>query len=89
MKKTFKMLQKISISDKCCSSELSINQRNLKKILSFLNSNRTNYNFAFPLVKWNYATQHKLTVITLPKDSDNSIEDTFFEFLMTFISFLC
>ncbi len=24
------MLQKISISDKCCSSELSIHQRNLK-----------------------------------------------------------
>ncbi len=28
------MLQKISISDKCCSSELSIHQRNLKKLYS-------------------------------------------------------
>ncbi len=28
------MLEKISISDKCCSSELSIHQRNLKKIYS-------------------------------------------------------
>ncbi len=27
------MLQKIYISDKCCSSELSVHQRNLKKIL--------------------------------------------------------
>ncbi len=31
MIKTFIMLQKISISDKSCSSELSIHQRNLKK----------------------------------------------------------
>ncbi len=30
MIKTFKMLQNIYISDKCCSSELSIHQRNLK-----------------------------------------------------------
>ncbi len=29
-----KMLQKISISDKCCSSELSIHQRNLNKFYS-------------------------------------------------------
>ncbi len=28
------MIQKISISDKCCSSELSIHQRNLKKFYS-------------------------------------------------------
>ncbi len=28
------MLQDISISDKCCSSELSIHQRNLKKFYS-------------------------------------------------------
>ncbi len=34
MIKTFIMLQNISISDKCCSSELSIHQRNLKKIYS-------------------------------------------------------
>ncbi len=34
MIKTFIILQKISISDKCCSSELSIHQRNLKKIYS-------------------------------------------------------
>ncbi len=34
MIKTFIMLQKISISDKCCSSELSIHQRNLKKFSS-------------------------------------------------------
>ncbi len=33
MTKTFIMLRKISISDKCCSSELSIHQRNLKKNL--------------------------------------------------------
>ncbi len=37
MIKTFIMLQKISISDKCCSSELSIHQRNLKKIFSAFN----------------------------------------------------
>ncbi len=30
MIKTFLMSQKISISDKCCSSQLSIHQRNLK-----------------------------------------------------------
>ncbi len=30
MIKIFKMLQNIYISDKCCSSELSIHQRNLK-----------------------------------------------------------
>ncbi len=35
MIKTFIMLQKISISDKCCSSELSVHQRNLKKIQLF------------------------------------------------------
>ncbi len=29
----FVMLQKISVSDRCCSSELFIHQRNLKKIL--------------------------------------------------------
>ncbi len=34
MIKTFKMLQKISISDKYCSSDLSIHQRNLNKIYS-------------------------------------------------------
>ncbi len=34
MIQTFIMLQKISISDKCCSSELSIHQRNLKKFYS-------------------------------------------------------
>ncbi len=34
MIKTFIMLQIISISDKCCSSELSIHQRNLKKFYS-------------------------------------------------------
>ncbi len=34
MIKTFIMLQKISISDKCCSSELSIHQRNMKKFYS-------------------------------------------------------
>ncbi len=34
MTKTSIMLRKISISDKCCSSELSIHQRNLKKIYS-------------------------------------------------------
>ncbi len=34
MIKTFIMLQMISISDKYCSSELSIHQRNLKKLYS-------------------------------------------------------
>ncbi len=38
MIKTFIMLQKISISDKCCSSELSIHQRNLKKNSTQLSS---------------------------------------------------
>ncbi len=32
MIKTFIILQNISISDKCCSSELSIHQRILKKL---------------------------------------------------------
>ncbi len=32
--KTFIMLQKVSVSDECCSSELSIHQRNLKKLYS-------------------------------------------------------
>ncbi len=51
MKNTFKMLQKISISDKCCSSELSINQRNLKKILlccfQHNNNNKKNYIYIY------------------------------------------
>ncbi len=34
MIKTLIMLQKISISDKCCSSEHSVHQRNLKKFYS-------------------------------------------------------
>ncbi len=34
MIKTFIMLQNISISDKCCSSELCIHQRNQKKLYS-------------------------------------------------------
>ncbi len=34
MIKTFIMLQNISISDKLCSFELSIHQRNLKKLYS-------------------------------------------------------
>ncbi len=34
MIKTFRMLQNISMSDKCCSSVLSIHQGNIHKILS-------------------------------------------------------
>ncbi len=47
MIKTFLMLQKIYISDKCCSSELSIHQRNLKKILlsCFQQNNNNNTYF--------------------------------------------
>ncbi len=33
-----KMLQKISISDKCCSSDLSIHQRNLKTSAQLLST---------------------------------------------------
>ncbi len=36
------MLQNISISDKCCSSELSIHQRNLKKLNCFQHNNNNN-----------------------------------------------
>ncbi len=48
MIKTFIMLQKISISDKCCSSELSIHQWNLKKInllRCFQHNNNNNKSF--------------------------------------------
>ncbi len=50
MIKTFIMLQKLNIynviSDKCCSSELSILQRNLKKnLLSCLQHNNNNKHF--------------------------------------------
>ncbi len=38
------MLQKIYISDKCCSSELSIHQRNLKKLYSAVFNNNNNNN---------------------------------------------
>ncbi len=46
MIKTFIMLQKISISDKSCSSELSIHQRNLKKnrLSCFQHDNNNNNN---------------------------------------------
>ncbi len=37
------MLQKISISDKCCSFELSIHQGNLKKIDSGFNNNNNSF----------------------------------------------
>ncbi len=48
MIKTFLMWQKIYISDKCCSSELSIHQRNLKKILlsCFQQNNNNTYFWA-------------------------------------------
>ncbi len=36
------MLQKISISDQLCSSELSIHQRNLKKLFSAVFNNNNN-----------------------------------------------
>ncbi len=40
------MLQKISVSDKCCSSELSIHQKNLKNILlSCFQHINNNYNY--------------------------------------------
>ncbi len=38
------MLQKISISDKCCSSKLSIHQRNLRKFYCFQHNNNNNNN---------------------------------------------
>ncbi len=47
MMKTFIMLQKISISGKCCSSELSIHQRNLKKILLICFQHNNNKCFFF------------------------------------------
>ncbi len=37
MIKTFIMFQKISVSDKCCSSELSVHQRNLNNSASSYN----------------------------------------------------
>ncbi len=39
MIKTLIILQKISISDRCCSSKLSIHQRNLKKRYSTVLNN--------------------------------------------------
>ncbi len=38
------MLQNIYISDKCCSSELSIHQRNLNKLHPAINHHNHNYN---------------------------------------------
>ncbi len=36
----FILLQNINISDKCCSSELSIHQRNLKSLLRYWEVNQ-------------------------------------------------
>ncbi len=42
--KTFIMLQKISISEKCCSSECTIHQRNMKKFYTAVFNNNNNNN---------------------------------------------
>ncbi len=86
--KTFIMLQKISISDKCCCSELSIHQRNLKTFYSAVfiihNNNNNNNNKCILSSKSEYLNDF-WTSFDWSNDAENSALITGINYILKYI----
>ncbi len=85
------MLQNISISDKCCSSELSIHQRNLKKIYSavfIIHNNNNNNNKCILIIRNNLKSEYLndfWTSCDWSNDAENSALITGINYILKYI----